>query len=1558
MRALIPMRRFRRRALSRSILTFFTLAALAVMALSPIVDQIAMAQVGDQAEEAEQGEDSVQPTEPAPEPPPPTEAPPDVVEEPAVEPTEAPPDAEPTEAVIATETAVVESFQLTVSVYRCDHPTFDPYFSSNAQMVLDQCVGQGSGDFSVESTIPVPSQSGSALTFEIGFGLTIQEQLQPGYDDPIANCFLLDANGVAVDQIGPGEANGGFWKVGSTQGDVHCDWYQVDQGSGDVYIVNMACPGPLGFPAPTMSELVTICTEPAGPILFGVQHGQIQTQTGTSGGEFNDVFFDNVQTGPIAIWAEAPAQFESARVFCQVNTVAGVELVPFAEVPAPDFRVTSLTLGHDQRLHCAWFNIAEGPGLALPDDPTPTPEPVLEQPDDSGFGTVAVNVHACPDGIAAYSLDMYEMAAQCQADPGSVDFTVASNNAYSQTVAATGGGNYASFSEVPEGPVTVTGVVPAGHGTPIVFCKLELELDLSDILPTQQVPVAAGATITMLFRSGHLLWCDWYNVPESASPNGAPSDFTVALYTCPAGYDPEAMGANPNLDCPPGPDGVTFTLADQDPDTVDQQATTGDTVANAAAFGTVLPGDYTVTETVPDGITSTFVLGCGGGGGVGPVPVFVDGPLDVSIPPGVIQTCPWFHIPETGEQQVIAREGTPGVAAALTGTASFTMYAYACPAGFDVATVDANPQASCTLADGISFDMDDLIDDGGGWTFGTGGDGTGYDTISELPAGTYIIDEGVRNGTTATFAWDCYDAAGASGRTDPLVMGSQLTYDLADGAQVRCDWFNVIGGTGRVIVNSHACGILVPAYTLAYELLGTQCTEDPGTIDYTVVSDTFQETQPASQNPLALASFANVPSGYVYAGADLPDGWGTPIVYCQVLIEDGTQVSPPAPMDMVGGSSVGFPLEPGQVVSCDWFNVIGGFVDVHVTKYACPDDFDPYAADLTSLVVTCTADPGIIDFTVEGSPLYLQARTATAAAPASFMDVPSGQVQISEKLPAGYGLPVVYCRIDFEDGSNVVPAVRKEVGSFSMVTQALSGGQVLYCEWFNSPGGEGMVSIWKQSCPEGFDAQTATRLELELRCNEPIGTVDFGLTSGSFTDIASSTNLFRYADFNAVPAGPLTIVEAPQEGYDNAVAYCRVQEPTQPVTPAKRMDVANGTLGWDLGPDQWLICRWYNAHDAGGTVTVNKFECPEGTTYDHDVGWYAENCTTPQDSIEFRLTHSGGLDPEFPVNGTVEWSNVPIGPVSIQEYLPPEYGEPVVFCGVVSSSGGPVDAVAKRVESPGGYVETRFDYPNTRYLCYWYNIPGGPGEVIVHKYTCPPGYDLHALGADPREDCPENAAGISFTIGGAAANIEDTTGGDGTVRFDGLAPGPYTVTESVPDGIEYVFVLDCYGQARGELRPYPLSMGETLAIEVGAGEAIECYWYNVPDYEGGRLTVVKYQCSTETYVSDVDCEIYENGQDFDLVYWNGDAWEYHSTQATDSVGRTTFVDLTPGEYWLDEHDREWCQMTSEEISDDGNWLNVYEGGETVVEVFNCGGDSGAQGKPGKTPAKYPNTGVP
>ena len=67
------------------------------------------------------------------------------------------------------------------------------------------------------------------------------------------------------------------------------------------------------------------------------------------------------------------------------------------------------------------------------------------------------------------------------------------------------------------------------------------------------------------------------------------------------------------------------------------------------------------------------------------------------------------------------------------------------------------------------------------------------------------------------------------------------------------------------------------------------------------------------------------------------------------------------------------------------------------------------------------------------------------------------------------------------------------------IVMGLSPGQQLACDWYNVPGGLGMVSIWTQACPEGVDAATATPLQLEQRCSDDIESVDYTLTSGSFT---------------------------------------------------------------------------------------------------------------------------------------------------------------------------------------------------------------------------------------------------------------------------------------------------------------------------------------------------------------------------------------------------------------------------------------------------------------------------
>lgn len=151
-------------------------------------------------------------------------------------------------------------------------------------------------------------------------------------------------------------------------------------------------------------------------------------------------------------------------------------------------------------------------------------------------------------------------------------------------------------------------------------------------------------------------------------------------------------------------------------------------------------------------------------------------------------------------------------------------------------------------------------------------------------------------------------------------------------------------------------------------------------------------------------------------------------------------------------------------------------------------------------------------------------------------------------------------------------------------------------------------------------------------------------------------------------------------------------------------------------------------------------------------------------------------------------------------------------------------------------------------------------------------------------------------------------------------------------------------------------MGNVLGgIDIHAGEHLTCDWYNVPETEGGKLTVIKYICSTEIFVSELECEIYEDGATFDLLFWNTDdgIWEVVDTQTTDGSGMIVWPELPAGDYQLDEHDGAWCHFTTTPVFGPGEVFSVFEGDETIVEVFNC--DSGWTTT--TIPEKYPNTGA-
>jgi hypothetical protein len=1067
--------------------------------------------------------------------------------------------------------------------------------------------------------------------------------------------------------------------------------------------------------------------------------------------------------------------------------------------------------------------------------------------------------------------------------------------------------------------------------------------------------------------------------PSTEEPTGEQlGAFEIEYRECPDGYTfLDAMNEDDlnqmQQDCAQV-DGVEFTIDQGGPDGDTQE--TGEFGDSHISFSEVPTGMRTVTQTEPFATTYVVCEGIVSNGGP------ETGDMEMSVSGGSIQWdlideeivyCDWFVMGQGGTTTEESTEPTGELVGAIEIEYRECADGYTFLDAMDEDQLDQMLQ-ECDQVNDVEF----TIDQGGpdGTTQLTGFYGDSHVSFLEVPTGMRTVTQSVPFANTYVTCQGIVSNGGPeTGLMEMTVSNGSIQWNLLDDEIAYCTWFVMGDGGGTVDplneqvgslnINYWECPATTDFATISDDGLSTECTDSRNGVVFGVTNGTFSETQATGDINDGVVAFSEVPTGTVSVKQLTPPQ--QLIVICQGIVSNGGPET--AIMRLpITQATIEWNLLDDEVVYCDWYVIplADGFADVAINKHACPEGFDAYNADIYELAANCHEDPGTVAFNVTSGAYNQNANATGGGNYASFTDVPSGSVTVTETVPDGYAEPIVYCKVEaYPSLDDVVPTHHVQLLGGNSFTRVVGDSQLLWCDVFNviDPG-YAAVAINKHACPAGFDAYNADIYELAANCHEDPGSVAFTVTNGIFSETASATGGGNYASFPQVPAGTLTITETVPDGYGMPIVYCKVElaldlsdiEPTTLYPVDDNASFSKAVLGGHL-----LWCDVFNVPEDHSTVTVNKFYCPEGTGYEEDDGWYQENCTEYHEGVQFKLTHSEGVEfGNTDGNGQVMWDGVPMGPFSIQEYIPEGYGDPVVICGMTAMVNGAIaDGFPQRVDAPGGYLESEIGLPNTDYFCFWYNIPAGPGEITVFKYTCPEGYDVHAWNADPMEDCTEGTNGVTFTLDGMGYTSQSDTGDSiqYAVYFGGLEPGPYTVTETVPANTQYAFVWDCYGQRMGELRPTPLSMGDTLPIDIGAGESITCYWYNVPrfDPEYGRLTVYKYECNTATFVSEVDCELYEGGQDFDLVWWNGDAWEYADTRTTDGAGKILWVNVPPGEYWLDEDGGEWCHLTSEQISDDGNWLNVYEDQETVVKVFNC---TSEPGKPGKTPTKYPNTGIP
>jgi LPXTG-site transpeptidase (sortase) family protein len=526
--------------------------------------------------------------------------------------------------------------------------------------------------------------------------------------------------------------------------------------------------------------------------------------------------------------------------------------------------------------------------------------------------------------------------------------------------------------------------------------------------------------------------------------------------------------------------------------------------------------------------------------------------------------------------------------------------------------------------------------------------------------------------------------------------------------------------------------------------------------------------------------------------------------------------------------------------------------------------------------------------------------------------------------------------------------------------------------------GSGSVTINKHRCPAGFDASGASYNDLAASCTESPNGILFGISDGA-SEIATGTTGSAFPGGFQVDGLPLegtAIYEKNVPDGGTSVIFCDGYTADEGgPSNWENFETIENQMFHDFGEAPLLYCDWFNvvpAEAGSATLIITKHLCP--AMYDASAEDYydlAANCHEAADGIEFGVS-DGATEIASAVTGSafpngLQIDGLPAGAMAIYEKGVPDTMYSVVFCdGMLPTDSGPADFV-KVTQTDANQIFYIFSESETLY-CDWFNVhdmpatpeTGGYGDVTIYKWICPEGFEPNAPGADPASTCTDAMDGVTFTMDRPGKDPLVSTTGDSissAVAFAGQDAGDYTITESLPQGFASAFVWDCTGGGTGWVHPTPLVVGTSLTLTVAAGDAIVCNWYNIPETapDTGHLTVIKFTCSGPVYVSDIDCEIYEYGMAFDLLTWNGNGWSVADTQVTSANGTITWNNLDAGSYGIDEQDAEPCHIAATNQDAEGNYV-VHAGQETVVNVFNCTAP-GATPVTGKTPVKFPNTGV-
>lgn len=461
---------------------------------------------------------------------------------------------------------------------------------------------------------------------------------------------------------------------------------------------------------------------------------------------------------------------------------------------------------------------------------------------------------------------------------------------------------------------------------------------------------------------------------------------------------------------------------------------------------------------------------------------------------------------------------------------------------------------------------------------------------------------------------------------------------------------------------------------------------------------------------------------------------------------------------------------------------------ITVSKMACGEGVNP-TDDYWAAIQECTepAEGVAFSLTTEGGTLE---GTTDETGTIEWTDVDlgdSGEIQIQETIPDGFGDPEVWCTsypeaagdpFDYEfishaaeNGLITASPERHEPYRFSCHVLNVTAGA-------ESGTGGNIVRLEKRDCPLGVveDAFLSDYLTI---CSQVHDGVEFTLVSdsGGGTQATDGGEVV----WTDVSLGTFEIHETLPDGYKDPIVFCGFTEsPGGGVQHPAQQDATGGVVSGSLDVDgAEFVCYWMNLKaDPRADMEIEK-TCPTvrpgaglGDELTYQVTMTNTGTVTLYD-IDVTESRDGSFDEPFPselapgesvtrtFTSTITQDDIDSGNVNN---------------GVAVGAYGDVNASTTDL-----IVELSIECP----------LRSGPGsltdaggrsdggDLVVRVWSCPDNVPAGALLSDYQRACDPFADGFDLTLSHAEGGSTELTSA-GSVSWTDLPLGAFTIEASLP----------------------------------------------------------------------------------------------------------------------------------------------------------------------------------